>query len=56
MILGQFAATAASLALDENLAGQQVDYAKLRARLLADKQVLEYTAPAKPAAGKKQVK
>ncbi len=53
MILGQSSATAASLALDENLAVQQVDYAKLRARLLADKQVLEYTPPAKPAAGKK---
>ena len=50
MILGQSSATAASLALDGNLAVQQVDYAKLRARLLADKQVLEYTAPAKPKA------
>ncbi len=50
MILGQTAATAASLALDGNLSVQQVDYKKLRARLLADKQVLEYTAPAKPAA------
>ena len=52
MILGQSAATAASLALDGNLAVQQVDYAKLRARLLADKQVLEYTPPAKPKAAK----
>ncbi len=50
MILGQTAATAASLALDGNLSVQQVDYKKLRERLLADKQVLEYTAPAKPAA------
>ena len=49
MILGQSSATAASLALDENIAVQQVDYAKLRARLLADKQVLEYTAPPKSA-------
>ena len=48
MILGQSAATAASLALDENLAVQQVDYAKLRARLLANKQVLEFTPAAKP--------
>jgi hypothetical protein len=56
MILGQSSATAASLALDENLAVQQVDYAKLRARLLADKQVLEYTAPAKAAPGKKPAK
>jgi hypothetical protein len=49
MILGQSSATAASLALDENLAVQQVDYGKLRARLLADKQVLEYTPPPKSA-------
>ncbi len=47
MILGQSAATAASLALDGNLAVQQVDYAKLRARLIEDKQVLEYAAPVK---------
>lgn len=50
VILGQFPATAASLAPEENLAVQQVDCAKLRARLLADKQVTEYAAPPKPAA------
>jgi hypothetical protein len=50
MILGQTAATAASLALDGNISVQQVDYRKLRERLLADKQVLEYTAPAKSSA------
>ena len=50
MILGQSSATAASLALDENLAVKQVDFAKLRARLLADKQVTEYAAPPKPSA------
>ena len=41
MILGQSAATAASLAIDEGVAVQDVAYAKLRARLLADGQVLE---------------
>jgi hypothetical protein len=47
MILGQSAATAASLAIDDNVAVQEVPYAKLRARLLADKQILEWTAPPK---------
>jgi hypothetical protein len=41
MILGQSAATAASLAIDGNLAVQDVPYEKLRARLLADGQVLD---------------
>jgi hypothetical protein len=41
MILGQSAATAASLAIDEGIAVQEVPYEKLRARLLADGQVLE---------------
>ena len=41
MVLGQSAATAAILALDGKLAVQDVPYAKLRARLLADGQVLE---------------
>ena len=40
MILGQSAATAASLAIDGSVAVQEVSYPKLRARLLADKQVL----------------
>ncbi|MEM7395274.1 MAG: FAD-dependent oxidoreductase, partial [Verrucomicrobiota bacterium] len=43
MILGQSAATAASFAIDENLAVQDVAYEKLKERLLADKQVLRYT-------------
>lgn len=49
MILGQSAATAAVMALDGKLAVQDVPYAKLRERLLQDKQVLEYAAatPAK---------
>lgn len=48
MVTSQSAATAASLAIDGHAAVQHVDYAKLRARLLADKQVLEWT-PAGPA-------
>lgn len=44
MILGQSAATAAVLAIDGKLAVQDVPYAKLRARLLQDKQILEHTA------------
>lgn len=47
MILGQSAASAAGMAIDEGIAVQDVDYAKLRDKLLADKQVLEYTAPPK---------
>jgi hypothetical protein len=42
MILGQSAATAAVMAMDSGIAVQDVPYAKLRARLLADGQVLEY--------------
>jgi hypothetical protein len=41
MILGQSAATAAALSIDDRVAVQKLDYAKLRERLLADKQVLE---------------
>ncbi len=41
MILGQSAATAASLAQDEGVPVQKLDYKKLRERLLSDKQVLE---------------
>jgi len=42
MILGQSAATAAAFALDEKVPVQKVNYKKLRERLLADKQVLEW--------------
>ena len=42
MILGQSAATAAVLAIDRNLAVQEVDYGILRERLLADGQILTY--------------
>ena len=41
MILGQSAATAACIALDANVAPQELDYAVLRERLLKDGQVLE---------------
>jgi len=50
MVLGQSAATAAALALDAGAPVQDVDYAALRARLLADGQVLEWTGPMKSAA------
>jgi hypothetical protein len=45
MVLGQSAGTAAAQAIDADVTVQQVDYAKLRARLLADQQMLD--APAK---------
>jgi hypothetical protein len=41
MILGQSAATAAAMAIDRKAAVQDVPYAALRERLLADGQVLE---------------
>ncbi len=44
MILGQSAATAAVMALDAKIPVQDVPYDKLRARLLADGQVLEFSA------------
>lgn len=46
MLLGQSAATAAALAIDAKTSVQQVDYAKLRERLLRDKQRLTWTPPA----------
>jgi hypothetical protein len=50
MVLGQSAATAASIAIDEGIAIQNVEYGKLKKRLMADRQVLEYSAPPKPLA------
>ena len=47
MVLGQSAATAAALAMDENVPVQSVDHAALRERLLADGQVLEHSPAAK---------
>jgi hypothetical protein len=44
MILGQSAVTAATLAINEKCSLQKVNYDKLRTRLLADKQILEWTA------------
>jgi len=49
MILGQSAATAAVMAIEGGMDVQDVPYDKLRERLLADGQVLEFTAPAAPA-------
>lgn len=48
MITSQSAATAAALALDAGVAVQQVDYPKLRTRLLADGQVLDGARPKPP--------
>ena len=47
MILGQSAGTAAVLAIEGKTTVQKVDYAKLNERLLADKQVLAWTGPAR---------
>lgn len=54
MILGQSAATAASIAIDDGVAVQDVDYPKLRANLLKNKQVLEAPAVAKKNSKKKK--
>lgn len=45
MVLAQSAATAAALAIDAGAAVQDVPYARLRDRLLADGQVLQYQSP-----------
>lgn len=50
MVLGQSAATVAALAIDDNVAVQEVGYPKLRERLLRDRQILVWTGP-KPASG-----
>ena len=42
MVLGQSAATAACLAIEAGRPVQEIDYAKLHARLLADRQILEW--------------
>ncbi len=47
MVLGQSAATAASLAIEGDLTVQEVDYALLREHLLDQGQILEWTGPAK---------
>jgi hypothetical protein len=48
MVLGQSAATAASLAIDANLTVQQLPYEKLEAQLLKDQQVLDFESPPLP--------
>lgn len=45
MILGQSAATAAVHAIEDDGDVQDIDYARLRERLLADRQVLAWTGP-----------
>ena len=52
MVLGQSAATAAAQAITEKTSVQNIDRARFRAQLLADKQVLAWTPPP-PAAKKK---
>jgi hypothetical protein len=47
MILGQSSATAAAVAIDDNVPVQKINYAKLRQRLLADKQVLAWASSRK---------
>lgn len=51
MILGQSAATAAVMAIDADQAVQDVPYAKLRERLIADGQILAYSGPASTGRG-----
>jgi hypothetical protein len=41
MVLGQSAATAACMAIDDNVEVQRVDYEKLKFKLVADKQILK---------------
>ncbi len=50
MVLAQSAATAASLAIEENTSVQGIDFAALKSRLEQDGQILAYTAPPRPAA------
>ena len=45
MILGQSAATAAALAIDDAVSVQKVDYPRLQKRLLADGQILAWNHP-----------
>lgn len=52
MLLGQSAATASCLAIDDNVPVQDLEYAKLRKRLLKDGQILEYTGPPRHGGGK----
>jgi hypothetical protein len=49
MVLGQSAATAAVFAIDGKITVQEVDYAKLRERMLADGQVLQWAGATRAA-------
>ncbi len=49
MVLGQSAATAAVHAIQQKTTVQGIDYAKLKIQLLADRQVLDFIPPARPA-------
>jgi hypothetical protein len=55
MVLGQSAATAAAQAIDQGVAVQQIDYAALRARLLADRQILDWPAAKAPVSGPRRL-
>jgi hypothetical protein len=48
MVMGQSAASAAVLAIESGTTVQGLDYAKLKERLLADKQVLDFESPPMP--------
>ena len=50
MVLGQSAAIAAVQAMEQGVGVQEIDYAKLEARLLADGQVLDFESPPAPEA------
>ncbi|MBT5017821.1 MAG: FAD-dependent oxidoreductase [Planctomicrobium sp.] len=52
MILGQSAATAASMAIDDQVSIQKVSYLKLQEKLTEDGQVLEYDGPVKVGHGR----
>jgi hypothetical protein len=49
MVLGQSAATAAVHAIQQKTTVQGIDYAKLKIQLLADRQVLDFIPPPRPA-------
>ncbi len=48
MVLGQSSGTAAVLAIDQGVDIQKVDYAKLKEKMLADGQVLDFESPPIP--------
>ena len=56
MILGQSSATAAAMAIDDQVPVQKVDYARFRARMLTDRQVLDWTNAASARAAVSPVK